>query len=660
MAEDIITQGRASPPKELTNLDSWVTYRIKPRPDGKLDKIPTDPDTGDNKSKDAFNLSYEQAHALSVNSRWVSGTGFNLRPDLHLTCIDLDGCRDPQTGKIEDWAQQIIDSLGSYTEASVSETGVHIFVWGTVTGANVFYVGGHKAEVYSQGRFIAVTGDHIPGTPTDIRSGVAYLNDLAERYPKAPTTAVGQVAGGGNGLSDDDVLARARNGKNSDKFQMLFDRGDITGYSSDRNRADAALVEMLGFWTNYDGDQTTRLWQQSALSRDKTFRADYIRRTLDFAFSGKGPDDGYQPDGDICLSQYKNPLWDKQIKEAEDVHLSHRPGPNGTNKKLRFLSLAELEEEAGEEPNYIAQPFLARGGLTTLSGPAKYSGKTTWTLRLVAAVLDGRDFLSYPSQKTRVLYLTEQGQNFVKDAKAAGLDPDHPGLKILPWHATRGFSWPEIVEAVREEACEFGAGLVVVDTLNRFAGLKGDEENNAGHVSAIMVPLMEAAQVDNLAILAIRHANKDGDGRGSSQFDHDVDQLLKLRRPQLGGYGDNVRELESVGRYDNSKILMELNHKGYQNLGGNRNAKLRQAQRLIGELVSSAPDKPTPRKTLVLALKEEHSVSEQTTDRALEALCGTGALAEKSMGGRGGAKGYYRPDPNSPNLAGGSAPTDEF
>ena len=30
--------------------------------------------------------------------------------------IDLDDCRDPETGEIASWAQQIVDALESYTE----------------------------------------------------------------------------------------------------------------------------------------------------------------------------------------------------------------------------------------------------------------------------------------------------------------------------------------------------------------------------------------------------------------------------------------------------------------------------------------------------------------------------------------------------------------
>lgn len=49
-----------------------------------------------------------------------------------LVGVDLDGCRDPETGAIAPWAQSIIDALNSYTEISPSGTGVHILLRGSL------------------------------------------------------------------------------------------------------------------------------------------------------------------------------------------------------------------------------------------------------------------------------------------------------------------------------------------------------------------------------------------------------------------------------------------------------------------------------------------------------------------------------------------------
>jgi primase-polymerase (primpol)-like protein len=70
--------------------------------------------------------------------------------------IDLDKCRDPETGVIEQWARKIIDEVSEgYVEVSPSGTGVHIILEGVVRGGAVKK---GSIELYSQTRFFTVTG----------------------------------------------------------------------------------------------------------------------------------------------------------------------------------------------------------------------------------------------------------------------------------------------------------------------------------------------------------------------------------------------------------------------------------------------------------------------------------------------------------------------
>jgi len=55
--------------------------------------------------------------------RWV---GFVFTADDPLIGIDLDDCRNRETGDPTTWASQIITQIDSYTEVSPSETGYHI------------------------------------------------------------------------------------------------------------------------------------------------------------------------------------------------------------------------------------------------------------------------------------------------------------------------------------------------------------------------------------------------------------------------------------------------------------------------------------------------------------------------------------------------------
>ena len=89
-------------------------------------------------------------------------------------------------------------------------------------------------------------------------------------------------------LNDQQVLDRARNARNGDKFRDL-ENGNTPKYyrksdgSPDQSKADFALVNMLAFYTQ-DREQIVRLFRQSALgARDKAKRDDYVNRMVDKA-----------------------------------------------------------------------------------------------------------------------------------------------------------------------------------------------------------------------------------------------------------------------------------------------------------------------------------------------------------------------------------------
>src|SRR5262249_3268430 len=82
-----------------------------------------------------------------------------------LVGVDLDKCRDVQTGAIEDWALQVVRALDSYTEVSPSGQGLRISPIGRLPRE------GRKKgrfECYQTGRYVTVTGQHVAGTPLTV------------------------------------------------------------------------------------------------------------------------------------------------------------------------------------------------------------------------------------------------------------------------------------------------------------------------------------------------------------------------------------------------------------------------------------------------------------------------------------------------------------
>jgi putative DNA primase/helicase len=123
-----------------------------------------------------------------VTAGRADGIGYMLAGS-DLNAIDLDHCRDPITGVIETWAQTEIDTANSYTEVTVSGTGLRIL--GIGSGAELhrkFQIAGTTngaaIELYRcTNRFITVSGAEISDSAELINTD-AVLDNIVVRYDK--------------------------------------------------------------------------------------------------------------------------------------------------------------------------------------------------------------------------------------------------------------------------------------------------------------------------------------------------------------------------------------------------------------------------------------------------------------------------------------------
>ena len=151
-------------PAELRQLLQWVTWRYEQRdPARKPTKIPKNPRTGANASTTDPATWSTCAEAVTACSRFGhDGVGFVFAAGDPYFGVDLDRCRDAETGHIAPWAQTIVRRLDTYTEVTPSGTGLHIIGKGTLppgqrrTGS---------IEMYDQKRFFTVTGQALEVQP---------------------------------------------------------------------------------------------------------------------------------------------------------------------------------------------------------------------------------------------------------------------------------------------------------------------------------------------------------------------------------------------------------------------------------------------------------------------------------------------------------------
>src|SRR5215208_6283061 len=279
-------------PGELRTIDQFVCWQEEDR-DGDVTKVPYSVHGGRASSTNPKTWAPFEAAIAYAEERSMSGVGFVFTEDDPFAGIDIDKCRNSETGSVAPWAQKIVDALDSYTEVSPSGTGLHIFVKATLPGQN-----NRKGpvEMYESRRYFTITGEHLDGTPAEIQERQEVLERLYRHVFKDEKAGEASEANGHRSrpmdVSDEELLELAMHAKNGLKFSRLW-RGNTSEYAGDESRADLALCSLLAFWTDGDTERMDRLFRQSGLMRDKWSRHDYRERTFRKVLDGKT--EFYQP-----------------------------------------------------------------------------------------------------------------------------------------------------------------------------------------------------------------------------------------------------------------------------------------------------------------------------------------------------------------------------
>ncbi|SEP19739.1 hypothetical protein SAMN04487948_12049 [Halogranum amylolyticum] len=269
------TLTQESIPDELVERPQWVCWRREQR-DGKATKIPVVPGVGSFASSTDPETwaDFETARDYLERGR-ADGIGFVFTEEDPIVGVDLDDCRDSESGDTDDDAQDIITRLDSYTEVSPSGTGYHVLIQGSLPeGRNRR----GKIECYDTARFFTVTGDRVTGTPTAVSQRQDALEAIHREYiadeetstqaTDSPTDVTQRDETTPNtSLDDDTLLEKASSASNGEKFDRLWN-GSTSGYDSN-SEADMALCCLLAFWSGGDAAQMDQLFRQSGLIREK-------------------------------------------------------------------------------------------------------------------------------------------------------------------------------------------------------------------------------------------------------------------------------------------------------------------------------------------------------------------------------------------------------
>ena len=279
-------------PGELKALRQWVLWRGEQRGD-RWTKVPYSAAGNKASSSDSNTWADFAGVAERYENGSFDGIGFVFAEGGGLAGIDLDHCVG-KNGELEPKAVAIAVALASYTEYSVSGSGLHIIVRASVEQgirASSRSRLDIPVEIYSHGRYFTMTV-RAYGEP----SSIAHAQNVVDYLCEVISPAVGSARGKTQSekerknryLGNDELIQAALSAENGDKFRRLWN-GDTSMYGGDHSRADAALLKMLLFWTKDDMERADCLFRQSGLYREEKWdkRPDYRKRTFEFLM-GKG------------------------------------------------------------------------------------------------------------------------------------------------------------------------------------------------------------------------------------------------------------------------------------------------------------------------------------------------------------------------------------
>jgi primase-polymerase (primpol)-like protein len=300
----------------------WVVWRLEQfEGDKKPRKIPYDPKTFQyaNTMDAATWSTFEHAYQIaSIYPEFKPGFVFTL--DDPYIFIDLDGCRNPETGQFDEETTRIFTSVfpNAAAEVSQSGTGLHLIMRGDKTQfGNRRNKWEGRFEFYQSGRFIAIAGnawqgnadtDHTAALQTFLpireydsdKREIEISRDLRWNGPEDDQDLLIRMFASDDKISTDRIaklhtiiqrdptnfMAKVELQKIEKRvaFAALW-QGDANVlrhcYPSptapfDHSAADLSLMNKLAFWTGRDHERMIRLFSMSALGkRDKWMTRSY-------------------------------------------------------------------------------------------------------------------------------------------------------------------------------------------------------------------------------------------------------------------------------------------------------------------------------------------------------------------------------------------------
>ena len=498
------------PPRELLDYQ-WVNWRYEER-DGKFTKVPYTP-LGKRASHSDPSTWWPcgDVYEKALQNPGVWGAGRVLSQDDPYFMVDLDDCIDPETGGTKEWAQSWVNfaiAYGLYMEVSPSGTGVKIIGKGKLPGSGRrVKIEDGEIELYDRLRFTTITGTLL--TVVDTISDGQDLVDTLIRDVFGTQQETSAVEWASTGLTDDEVLDKALNDRDGERFRRLWS-GDYSEYSNDDSRAEWEIAKKLNFYTG-DPEQTEQIMRNnSTIARDKwdTHGTYLMKHTILKA----EPSEFYTKPSDLKIQVSPSPsLKDRDTGDTYGTTLEY---PN-----IRVVDVGTSTRPQGSQPFLVAD-VMPENYPTVFFGDSG-TVKSTLAGHLAQCVARGLPWMGHETKQTNVLTLdfeldTDTHKRRAHDtAKGMGHHRPADGLYYIE---CAGLPARDVFSYALQFCKDRGVGLLIIDSLG--VALEGDAEA-ARDVISFMRAHVDQFRAAGITTLIIDHQGKLQTGeryQGKTQF----------------------------------------------------------------------------------------------------------------------------------------------
>ena len=301
---------------------------------------------------------------------------------------------------------------------------------------------------------------------------------------------------------------------------------------------------------------------------------------------------------------------------------------------LPWKTIADLQPERAM--SWIAKPFLAKGTIFKLSGPAKAGGKTTFVMDLLRGVFLRGTFLGEPVPADLSLaYMTEESEvTFWLALERAGLLSVDPTRFHILKYTDSPRDWETTSQKLLHDVVTLQPDILVIDTFPQFAFSGDASENDANEGLKAIAPIRRIAALD-VGVILIVHDRKAGgpvgkSARGTGALDGAVDVLGQITRKTAKA--STIRVLRLLSRLGEVQEEMTIDldpDQGYTKIQAGQ-PQLPDSRKAILEVLRTNPEPMT-----VAVLVKLSGLKESTVYKAVAELAEEGLVQASGNGARG-------------------------